>query len=83
LSTLEVASATPSIKPMKVGAPPNEAMNTGKSGKIISEPMSVRKLVKPRAITVLGSCFEIFCARITRCSLVAALTQHKPATGSQ
>jgi len=55
LSRLAVASASPSTSPRKAVVAPREATKTGKSGKIISEPTSVKKLVNPSAITAGGN----------------------------
>ena len=44
----------PSTKPRNDGVAPIDAANTGRSGKIISAPTSVRKLVRPSAVTAEG-----------------------------
>ena len=56
LSRLETVSAAPSTSPMYAGpAFSTSVRNTGRSGKIISVPTSVKRLVKPSRRTAAGS----------------------------
>ena len=55
-SKLATVSAAPSTSPRNSAlAPSVSARKIGSSGKIISEPASVKKLVSPRSRTVIGS----------------------------
>jgi len=54
-SRLETVSAAPSTSPMYAGpALSTSVRNTGRSGKIISVPTSVKRLVKPSSRTAAG-----------------------------
>jgi hypothetical protein len=52
---LAVASAAPSRRPRNTGVAPRVARNAGINGKIISEPTSAKKLVRPSAMTARGN----------------------------
>ena len=52
---LETVSAAPSTRPMYAGAARSTSVRkTGRSGKIISVPTSVKRLVKPSRMTESG-----------------------------
>jgi hypothetical protein len=57
---LAVLSATPSIRPTAVtGAPSTAVRKIGRTGTIISELMSVKKLTSPAATTFRGSAVSL------------------------